>query len=243
MEKEIKIKTPDKKIIYGTFSSSKKASKKLVIFIHGFKGYKDHHTSFNGSKFFNQHGFDAFRFDLYTMENGGRFFEDTSISIHGKDITTVVKHFRNKYKKIFVIGHSYGGTSLLFIDQKLVDRFVFWDASYIKSTNDLTEDGELVFNKSLGAYILDWGNRFIVGKKFVDELHHFPDCGKLISKIHKPVLFITAEKANLKAGREYFIMANEPKKLINIKGADHNFNNFKTEYELLKQTLSWIKKY
>jgi esterase/lipase len=238
MEKEIKIKTSDKKIIYGTFAGAGKKSDKLIVFVHGFTGHQNEHIFFNGAKFFTEKGFDTFRFNLYAGEKtNARHFQDTKISLHGKDITTVIKYFREKYKNIYVVGHSYGGTSLLFVDQSVVDRFIFWDSSYINSKNG-TEN--LKYNENLNAYILDWGIKIVVGKEFIEELKNFPNCGKLIKNIHKPVLFIGASKGNIKAVKKYYNKANGPKKLINIKNSDHSFNKFKDEEMLFKETYDWL---
>jgi esterase/lipase len=242
MEREIKIKTPDKKLIVGTLGISSKKSNKLVVFVHGFTGHSNEHQFFNGSKFLTSKGLDTFRFNLYAGEGKKvRHFKDTSISLHGEDIDTVVKFFRKKYKKIFVVGHSYGGTSLLFTNSSLIEGYVFWDASYV-TPKDATEDVKL--NKHINRYIIDWGIEILAGEKFIEELKNFPDCGKLIKNINKPVLFITAGRlGNSKAGIKYFRFANNPKKLINIKTADHNFNNWKDEEELLKSTYSWLRQF
>jgi pimeloyl-ACP methyl ester carboxylesterase len=238
MEKEIKIKTGDK-FIYGTVSFASKKSDRLVIFVHGFTGHRNEHIFFNGSKYFNGKGYDAYRFDLYTGSKKARHFEETSISMHGKDVTTVIKHFKKKYKKIFVAGHSFGGTSLLFVDTSLVDVLCFWDASYVIPQK---ENKDYVYNKALGAYIIDWGMRYVIGKKFVKELLCFPDCGKLVSKIHAPVKFVVT-KTNMKAGKRYLAKANQPKSFAVIPKADHNFNTQKAEQKLFAETLSWFEKY
>lgn len=241
MEKELIIKTPDNKNIEGTFSQSKKKSKELIIFVHSFTGGQNEHIIFNGARFFTYKGFDTYRFNLYAGEyKNTRHFHDTKISLHGQDIDTVVKHFRKEYEKIYLIGHSYGGTSLLFVDQNNVNSFIFWDASYIDSSNNGTK--EMKYNKNLGKYVLDYGVEILVGKPFVDELRNFPDCSELISKINKPVFIITAgRKGNSKAGIKYFKSANNPKKLINIEGADHNFNNWDDEDHLFKETYKCLK--
>lgn len=244
-EKEIKIKTPDKFTIYGTLVGGAKKSEKLVIFVHGFTGHRNEHIFFNGAKFFAEKGIDSFRFDLYTGEKKARHFRKTKISLHGEDITTVVGHFKKQYKKIYVVGHSFGGTSLLFTDSTLVNGLIFWDASWI----DQDKEKRLwPYNKSLDAHILDWGIEYVVGKGFQAELKNFPDCGELIRKIHKPTIFITAgsdraKGANAKAGKRYFAKANKPKSLVNIPTADHNFNTFADEGRLLEETYKFIKKY
>lgn len=245
MEKELKIRTVNRKSIYGTLGITNKKSHKLVIFVHGFTGHQNEHIFFNGAKFFTEKGFDTFRLnlygDLYGKGDKSRHFRDTYISLHGKDITTVAKFFRKKYKKIFVIGHSYGGTSLLFTDQSFIDGYVFWDASYINSKDSTAN---MKFNKNIDGYILDWGMEYIVGKRFVEELKNFLDCKDLIKEVQKPVLFITAgNRGNSKAGIKYFENANQPKKLINIKTADHNFNKWEDEEKLLKNTYIWLKQF
>ena len=238
MEKELEIKTSDKKFIYGTLLSATKKSKSLIIFVHGFTGHQNEHIFFNGANFFIEKGFDTFRFNLYAGGKKSRHFRDTKISLHGKDVTTVIKNFRKSYQKIYLVGHSYGGTALLFTDQSLVDGFIFWDASYITSKDTLEV---IKYNRSLKAYILDWGIEIVVGKGFIEELKKFPDCGKLIKQIYKPVLFITADKGGSKVGRKYFSKANKPKKLLNIKGANHNFDNWNDEQKLFKETYLWLK--
>ena len=240
MEKKIKIKTPDNFVIYGTYSSSKHKTGKIVIFVHGFTGHQNEHIFFNGAKYFNNKGFDSFRFDLYSYEKKSRPFKDTKISLHGKDIRVVIDYFKNKYKKIYLVGHSYVGTSLLFVGDNNVSGMTFWDASYIEP---VLED-YFVYSKSLNSYILKDRIDYIVGKKFVEELKKFPDCGELISKIHVPVKFITAgEKGNGKSGKKYFSKANKPKESSSVAGASHCFDELGTEEKLFEETLKWFKKY
>jgi esterase/lipase len=241
-QKELIIKTHDSKDIYGTFSSAQKKSDSLIIFVHGFTGNKDEHIFFNGAKFLTEKGFNTYRFNLYSGDGKNiRHFHDTKISLHGKDITTVAKYFRKSYERIYVVGHSYGGTSLLFVDQSVVDGFIFWDASYIDPKKDGTEN--MKYNKDFGMYILDCGIEILVGKEFVEELRNFPNCAELIKKINIPVLFVTAgNRGNSKAGVKYFEFANNPKKLVNIEKADHNFNNWDDEKRLLEVTYNWLKK-
>lgn len=238
MQKELKMKTTDGHFIYGDLVKSKKASSKLVIFCHGFTGNRNEHIHFNGAKFFSERGYDTFRFDFYNGSKGARHFEDTSISQHGGDITAVLNHFRKKYKSIYLIGHSFGGTSLLFSNTSLAKALVFWDASYVVS-----EEEKRFFTKyKIGKeYYIDWGMRIRVGKKFIEELFHFPDCGELISKINVPVEFIGTGSG--KDSRKYFSHANQPKRSVNITFADHNFNSDKAEKKLFEETYAWIKEY
>ncbi len=67
---------------------------------------------------------------------------------------------------------------------------------------------------------------------------------KLISKIEVPLKIIIAGKGILSKGsKEYYKHTNGPKDFIKIKGAGHTFDEEGVEEKLLKETLSWIKKY
>ncbi len=237
MEKEIVLKTRDKKSIYGTIVGVN--SDTLIIFVHGFTGHRNEHLFFNGSKYFSQKGFDVLRFNLYGWMENSRTMLDTSISIHGKDIDFVVNHFRKEYKKIIVAGHSFGGTSLLFTNQNLIDGYIFLDATYVDKDS---KEWKVKYNKSAGGHIFNEGLVFIVGKKFIDELRNFPECGELIKNIKKPILLITAGGAgNSKAGKKYFKLANNPKKLVNIEGANHCFDHVEHEAKVFEEIGIWLK--
>jgi esterase/lipase len=239
MEKELEIKTEDGFSVFGNLSFAQEKSDKLIVFVHGFTGHKDEHIFFNGAKFFNENGFDAFRFDLYSDKVGARRFFDTKISQHGQDINSVIDFFKDKYKSIYIAGHSFGGTSLLFMDQDNINALIFWDASYIDWK---VEEPEFVYSEMLDKYVVD--NHILVGKGFVEELKNFPDCGELVSKIHKPIKFIVAEiGANDGMLDKYMEKANEPKESVKINNSDHCFNSFEAEKKLFDETLIFVKKY
>ncbi|MCB9811211.1 MAG: hypothetical protein H6779_03495 [Candidatus Nomurabacteria bacterium] len=82
--------------------------------------------------------------------------------------------------------------------------------------------------------------------EFVDEWEKFNAKNELdiVSKLEKPIKIIAAKKGILlKGSRAYYKAAKEPKELTIINGATHCFDEEGTETELLKETLSWIKKY
>lgn len=240
IESELKIKTSDKHLIYGTLSKSPKKTSKLVIFCHGFTGNRNEHIHFNGARYFTEKGYDTFRFDFYNDSKGARQFEDTKLSQHGKDITVVLKYFENKYKDIYLVGHSFGGTSILFSDTSKVKALVFWDASFVDKEE---EKKAFPYVKEINGYCIDWGMRIIVGKLFVEELFNFPSSIDLIKNIRRPIKFIGAGKAGYKHSQRYFEHANTPKSFAKIEGADHGFNMSKYEQKLFKETFDWINKY
>ena len=102
----------------------------LVVFVHGFTGHKNEHQFFNAARFFEKKGISTFRFDLYSWQDDARKLDDCTLSLHGQDLDTLIKYFRNKgVKKISVVGHSFGGPSVLLSKKKDFDSAVLWDPS------------------------------------------------------------------------------------------------------------------
>jgi len=241
MEKPIKIKTSDKHIIDGTLTKSERHSNALLIFVHGLTGYPNEHQFFNGARYFSRRGFNVFRFYLYSGSEKGRLLTSCTISTHARDLNTVVRYFRKKFKKIFVVGHSLGGPTILLSDTSLVDGIVLWDSAEPRSKWDRKY---FKYNKCLDAYIINWGTECIMGKKMYEERMKLPTHKELIQRIHTPIKVIVAEKGILqKAGREYFKYAHKPKEFAIIKNAGHTFDEEGVEEELFKETYNFLRKY
>lgn len=54
MQKEVRIKTTDKKTIFGTLDTPEGKSKGLIIFVHGLTGHRNEHIFFNAAKYFTK---------------------------------------------------------------------------------------------------------------------------------------------------------------------------------------------
>ena len=96
MEKQINLKTKDGHIIYGHLNSSEK-SDKLIIFVHGLTGNQTEQHYNNAPRFFNDKGFDTFRFDLYSPRTSARKTTEVSLKEHIEDLRQVIEHFGALY--------------------------------------------------------------------------------------------------------------------------------------------------
>ncbi len=240
----MKLKTGDGHLIYGILNVPKRQSARLIVFVNGLTGHKNEHIFYNAARFFSRHGLNTFRFDLYTGEKGGRLLSSCSVRTHAADLDTVLRHFRKKFNNISVVGHSLGGPTILCANTRLMDSIVLWDSSDMASLDDVTDGQErkLRYNKSLHAYIFDWGTEFVMSKKMAREFGSLNPVN-LVRNIHKPLKVIYAEKGNVSAGKNYFKMANSPKDLVMIKRAGHTFDEEGTEERLFQESLKWIKKF
>ena len=237
MEEIIVLETSDNFKIYGTLNRQNE-SDKLIIFVHGITGHQNEHHYFNAVQFFNEKGFDVFRFNLYGGGPHARETINVSLSIHGQDITTVLKHFREKYKKIFLIGHSLGCPSIMMSEYNLADVLIFWDPAFEFLE---WEHKEVAYQPQLDKYILFWGRDYLVAKELIRDWQNFDL--KLLEQINRPVKVIRAEKGIDKENWIEYMQNLKNYDIITIKNADHCFYTEGTELELFQETYNWIKKF
>lgn len=237
MEKEIKIPLGNKKYIYGTLRGS--LENPLVIFVHGLTGHKNEHQFFNGARFFEKKGFSSFRFDLYSWKEDARKLEDCTLSMHGEDLDVVIEHFRNKrVRQIFVIGHSFGGVTVLLSKKKNFDAAVLWDPSPNPSTVTSSK-----YLKEIDRYYKTYDTAYghTIGRQMYEENTKLKPF-ELIADLGIPVKIIVAGSGVLvEGGNKYFKAAKEPKAFTIIQSATHCFDEDGTEEKLFDETLDWLK--
>ncbi|OGH60932.1 MAG: hypothetical protein A2848_00055 [Candidatus Magasanikbacteria bacterium RIFCSPHIGHO2_01_FULL_50_8] len=237
MEQDLTINTPDKKKIYGRLRGTSK--KTLVILVHGLCGHMDEHQFYNAARYFEKRGMSAFRFNLYDWHEGARTLNDCSFEVHARDIDLLVTRFKKQgYKKIVVVGHSFGGPSILFSTKKQFDAMVFWDPSF-DETLDWFENIDTQNKKP--RYELTDIFSVMIPRVLIEEIRAFRPA-KIIAGFEKPALFIIAGKGELQNVRKTFDAAQEPKKFHLIKKATHSFQEDGVAEELYKVTADWIKK-
>ena len=240
MEKLLKVPTSDNKVIYGRLRGP--LSQPLVIFVHGLGGIMNQHIYYNGARFLERNGISSFRLNLYGWEKDARNLIECTIDTHSYDLDKVVEYFRKKgVKKIFVVGHSFGGPTILLSKDKNFDGVILWDPSY--DTPKSFEEFEYL--PALDMYRVRWGIDVLIGKKMFEAKSKLRDREeKGIQKIAVPIKIITAGRGFLVwGGKRYYTLANEPKAHVVIKNADHLFDEDGAEEKLFEETIIWIKRF
>ncbi len=167
--------------------------------------------------------------------------KDCTIKIHANDIELVRKYFYKKYKKLYLAGHSLGGTSVLLAVPK-ANAIILWDPSPPKFLKVFSPYCK--YNKSLDAFVIDSGIQTIMSKNMYNEMKQSKIWLQWIKKTKIPVKIIGAsDNIRVSGCKAYFKYANDPKKLVFIKGAGHTFSEEGAEEKLFKETLDWINKY
>lgn len=233
------IKSGDKRFnIYGVLDQ-KLETDKLIIFVHGLTGHKNEHHFYNAAKFFTGKKFATFRFDLYTGQKNGRQLKDCTINTHSEDLNQVINYFRKKFRKIYLVGHSLGGPTVLGANLNEIQKIVLWDPS-AKLYSEV-EKKWCSFDKRINAYIVHWGTSFIINKRMIDDWKGL-DYGEWVKNTSAPLKIICAGQGVMKKTWKKLLGKFKNKTaLVVIKDAGHVFDEKDTETQLFKETLAWFK--
>jgi alpha/beta superfamily hydrolase len=163
--------------------------------------------------------------------------------------------------KIFVVGHSLGGAVSLYAlrGEARVKGLVLWSTpknhtynvrKFIKRTRGkLGLYGLQIFSRvdklfdvsklfKLEVYGINLRPRYVR-----EKLMRLDECEAVSKLKDKPLLVVIGDAdviVGLDEAQEVYHSANEPKSILIIKGADHNYKG--KEEELIVKTVDWLKK-
>lgn len=228
MERDFTIKADKDKVIYGSIRGSLK--KPAIIIVHGLGSSPTEALYYNAARNFEQHGFLVVRFNLYHWKKGARKLNECTLKTHGRDIDEVISYLRTQgSKKIFVIGHSYGGPSIMHSEKQDFDGVILWDSSINSVKNYFLKTK---FIPDINGRLFNVGYDMVIPEAMVQESKQL-DVYKLIKNITAPVLVIAADMGILVNGaKKMYHCANEPKDFAVIKDASHNFEEDKAQEKL-----------
>jgi pimeloyl-ACP methyl ester carboxylesterase len=235
MEQQVRIRTPDKHAIYGTLNAAQGKQDRLIIFVHGLTGHQNEHIFYNAARFFPMHGYATFRFDLYSCDDKGRRFSDASLTTHAADLETVVKHYARRYKRIYAVGHSLGGPTILLAHHDGIDGIVLWDPSAEQTKKFMPQWCQ--YDPRIGQYMMHWATDIIMSKRMHDELESMQCMPTLAAQAQVPTYVILAGKSVLK--RDW----KSTKEKVIIPSASHGFDEEGAEEQLFKHTLAFLRKH
>lgn len=242
MAKDLRISLDKTHALYGRLDGSLK--KPLVIIVHGLPDSMYAGIHEEAARWFTAHGYAVFRLNLYSWQKDARRLIQCTLTTHAKDLDAVVDYFRKKgTEKVFVIGHSFGGPTVLLSKKQHMDAAVLWDASYnLSFTKKRYGMSGGKFIKSINGYLMPWGESAVLGKAMVEEVDNLL-WDDLPKSLHVPIKFIAAGSGVLVPGnKRYFKNANDPKALTIIPRAQHHFDqSVEIRDRLFKETAEWFR--
>ncbi|NQV89686.1 MAG: alpha/beta hydrolase [Parcubacteria group bacterium] len=244
MNREYKIRLDKEYVAHGVFSGSVK--KPLVIIVHGLGTGITEGLYEQAQRWFTENGYATYLFGLYGWQKDARQLINCTLEIHSADLDKVVEHFRRKgINKIYAVGHSFGGPTILRSKKQRFDAVAVWDPSYDLSFTKKSygmPGGEYV--NQLDGYLMPWGINVLIGRAMAEESDQL-DWAAIPKTFHVPLKIIVAGDGVLVSGcQKYFASANKPKQLSVLKGATHFFNDSqKMRERLFKLTSKWFEKF
>jgi alpha-beta hydrolase superfamily lysophospholipase len=229
-------------------------SDKAVILLHGFSADKDERGIFiRAAEALSKSGFTALRFDFAGSGESGGKFEEMSFNSEVSDLKSAIKLMKSKgYKKIGLVGASFGGSVSILGCSNGVKTIVLWNPllrietfeDYLSTQNkNWREDFRA---KGFFEFYKENKRRFFrVGKNLVGELDKINILSEA-RKVKVPVMAANGDKdyiTPLSDSKELMKVIKAPKSLEIIKGAEHGFHEPVSEKIAIRLTLEWFRKY
>lgn len=232
-----------------TLNSAENKSAEWVIFVHGFKGFKDWGFWHHIAKEFNRAGFNVLRFNFShngTGPHGSEFtrlelFEENSFSLEREELSEITDALaRGEFTEslpgsIFLLGHSRGGAIAIFeaaVNRKIKATALWASVSKLKrysdrQLSDWIKKGYLEFMNTRT------GQKMRAGKNLLDDIINQDKKGLnlkiAVKKINSPVIIIHGEQDLTVKPEEAVEIYNEltegkGSKLVMLPATGHTFN-------------------
>lgn len=239
METNWTIPTSDGHKIYGVKNaSSEKQAKQAIFIVHGLTGHINEYALKRAAEYFSPE-YDVYRFSLYVGEEGARSLVDCTIQTHADDLNAVLDAFADSYEKVFLIGHSYGGATVMMANPEKITSVSLWDPSF--NLNDIQQE----FIPIGDHYIYGSGVSSLLGKDMYEEAGRLDGdaCVKLAQDFKHPVQVVHAANGwYIKRGDSYHSF-NKNSRYDVVEGTVHCFYEGNTCDDLLQKTESWFKQF
>jgi dienelactone hydrolase len=223
-----------------------KLTQPVAVIMHGKPGHGNELLPYLGARYLHEQGVASLRLFMYDFEPKTRNLLDCTLQTHADDFDAVVAALRKQdVPKIFGIGHSYGGITILLAKAKL-DAAVLWDPTHGSVYARHPEQQEDFPTKTIDGIVVG-----LAGYGYIDSVR-----GDAYSKqmgdttewaAHKgyPLKVISASEGIMTdLGARYIDAADEPKELVVIKGASHQFEDSdRVVAELFDETTGWLQKF
>ncbi len=221
--------------------------KPLVVIMHGRPGSGNELLPYLAARFLFENGYSCLRLFMYDFEPNTRDLLDCTLDTHVDDFDTVISELRKrKVPKIFAVGHSYGGITILKSHAKL-DGAILWDPTHGLVFRESHEGNKKYPEKTIGNIVIGTaGPGYINGSLAAIKLDKkLNDTTSWAAGKGYPLKIIAAGMGIMAhLGKKYFEAADDPKEYVVIDEAHHQFEDSDSVvFRLFEETLDWIGKY
>lgn len=233
--------TADGKTIYGLKNTAGEGAKAAIIIVHGLTGHMNEYAFKRASDYFPEHGYDVYRFNLYDGNDNARHLVDCTLQTHADDLSTVIDHVAPQYEKAFLVGHSYGGPTVMLNPRLQAAAISLWDPSFdLKAVHEAFESN---YKPLTGFYCLNWGTTRLIGEAMYNHAHTLDEaaCSALAESNPVPLQVVMAgEGYYVNKPLNYDSFGSALNRRDVVKGTVHCFYEGQSCEELLAKTHNWF---
>lgn len=223
-----------------------------VIFLHGFPANCGRLSA--PARALSLLGNLVFRFNFSGTDTSEGTFEDKSFKDEASDIKYAIDYLAQNYNydQLVLVGHSSGAidAALYAHRDKRVDK-----VALLSGVSDLEKSVDVIFTQSQikafeeQGYIIynqpdKWYHRKRLNRRFYDDLFKL-NIPESLRKYHKPLLVVHGGKDEVvpvSHAQEIYDLANKPKELMIVGGADHNYSKLRHGLQVIWKIQKFIKK-
>ncbi len=229
--------------ILGDLTYGSGHSEHIVIFVHGFKGFKDWGTHHQVAEYFAARELNFIKFNFsHSGVNAGNPSDVTDLELFAKntptkelfDLEKVISFTKNKFpsQKIVLIGHSRGGaiSILQSVKDKRISKLITWAA--IGNFRDLWDiKKEVEWRKTGTLYILNGRTKqqMPLDISLLDDVFENNDAFNLndaAKRIFKPWLIVQGDEdtaVKVETAEKFHQDQPQESRLMIVKGGNHVF--------------------
>jgi len=243
--------------VAGMLHLPEKTPAPAVIFCHGFTGNRieAHRLFVHAAREFCKKGFTSLRFDFRGCGESEGSYHSITISDEVEDLKNALNFLygRDEVLKdgIGVIGLSLGGviSILTSVEDQRIKAVCTWSSpADLKELESNIKNifGEIKLNKLILKSHIDLPSGDRIGRKFLlDALKH--DVLKNVAKISPRPIFIVHgtndQLVPLSHAEKLFNASREPREKYFVEGADHTFNRWDWQWQVIEHSIEFFKKF
>lgn len=245
IEQSWQLKARDGALIYGTLNKTRdEAQDRAIVFVHGMTCTPNTHPIPLAVLDALKNGYDVIRFAVHSEHRGARNSHDVTVDHFAEDFLSVCEEFSKKYKTLFAVGHSYGGTGIAIANSPHIKAASLWDPTYDLADNSWAND----LAEALGEkeYKLFWNNTYIFdkNKEKVASKYDIEKCRELSKNLKHPVqIFLTENYKPAFPDESFHTHCAHAVEYHRMPEANHFFDNLIHAQEVVQKTTAWFNRF
>ncbi len=221
-------------------------TRSVAVMMHGRPGSGNELLQYLGARYLAEKGIATLRLFMYDFEPNTRNLFDCTLQTNADDFDAVIVALRGRgASKIFGVGHSYGGLTILKSQAKL-DAVVLWDPSHGSWWADHGHAKDAMYPEiQAGEFIIGTaGYGWVNSAAAIAYDKQLGDTSGWSAKPY-PIMVISAGEGRLTdLGAQYIAAAHEPKRHVIIPDAHHSFDDSDAVMcQLFAETHEWLRRY